>query len=92
MLLADGGPVARDKPGRITFHGAKSCWQDIYANVPPEKRTVYRIRIEEGVEVNTEHFNADEARAIARLRNILAKWPTDLWLASNNGKLILVIL
>ncbi|MFA6292968.1 MAG: glycosyl hydrolase family 28-related protein [Victivallales bacterium] len=28
-LLATGGDVKRDKPGRITFHQAKSCWQDL---------------------------------------------------------------
>ncbi len=55
-----------------------------------EPRTVYRIRTEEGVEVTKAKFTPDEERAVARLQNMMAKWPSNLWLASNNGKLVLL--
>jgi hypothetical protein len=38
MLLANGGDAPRDRPGRITLHGAKSCWQHILEQTPADQR------------------------------------------------------
>lgn len=58
-------------------------------NPQTDKPTIYRIRVEEGVEIPAG-ASADDLKAIEELNSLLKRWPRMLWLASNNGKLVLV--
>lgn len=62
------------------------------ASYAGEPQTVYRIRIEEGLDERqpAEAYTAEEARAVARLRACLDKLPRGLWLADRDGRLMLV--
>lgn len=59
-------------------------------SAPAQPRTVYRIRTEEGVKITDATFTADEKKAIMRLKHLLENWPSSLWIASDNGRLVLV--
>jgi hypothetical protein len=50
-------------------------------------RTVYRIRVEEGVSTGDVVLSPKDREAIARLESAIANWPTRLWLISDAGKL-----
>ena len=57
----------------------------------PPKPTVYRISMEEGVELPAGTIlNEEERKAVMRLNKLMAHWPKGLWLASHNGKLVMV--
>ena len=58
---------------------------------PVSKPVVYRISMEEGVELPAGTIlNEEERKAVMRLNKLMAHWPKGLWLASHNGKLVMV--
>lgn len=55
----------------------------------PDKPTIYRIRVEEGVAIPAGAA-ADDLKAIKDLNALCKRWPRMLWIASHNGKLVAV--
>lgn len=53
--------------------------------------TLYRINVESGVVcAHDAKLTAEDVQAIQRMNRLLKRWPSMLWLAQKDGKLIAV--
>lgn len=66
--------------------------ESVIPPVKPEPCIMYRIRVEQGLKEkqNPSTYTAQEQQAVNDLKAVLARWPQLMWLASADGKLVLV--
>jgi hypothetical protein len=70
-------------------------YADRLSDVPPQKpepKTVFRIIVESGLDEkqSPSTYTPQEQQAVNELKAVLSRWPKLMWLASVNGRLVLV--
>ena len=70
-------------------------YADRLSDVPPQKpepKTVFRIIVESGLDEkqSSSTYTPQEQQAVNELKAVLSRWPKLMWLASVNGRLVLV--